>query len=973
MFELNQIPAYALEKEENLSDISSTGYLFRHKKSGARIAVISNDDDNKVFSIAFRTTPVNETGVFHIIEHTTLCGSQKYPVKDPFIDLAKGSLNTFLNAITFPDRTAYPIASYNDQDFKNLMDVYLDAVFSPMLLKEEKIFRQEGWHYEMEDADSDLTINGVVYNEMKGSYSSEDSILHHKIMASLYPDNTYGKDSGGNPEAIADLTYREYVDTYHKYYHPSNSFIYLYGDLDIVERLNYLDQEYLSKYDYLDMDTNVKVQKPFDKRRYFEEEYPVASEASTEDATYLSLNFVVGDALDKKTAMAMDLLDYALISAPGAPVMKALLDAGIGKDIYSEYISSTRQGSFAIIAKGANAKDKDRFVEIVENTLREQAEKGLDHESLLAGINSNEFTYREADYGMFPKGLMYMLKVYDGWMYDDDKPFMYVQLLDTYAELKKKIGTGYFEDLIKEKFLNNSHSTVLTLSPNPGMVGRQEEALKQALQQKKDSLSKEEIDRIVRETNELHEYQETPSDEETKKCIPMLTRADLKKEAMPFSNIEFKNDGITYVRHDYETNGIDYLSLIFHINDLEPERVSLLGLYSSVLSYLNTKNYDYLGLSNAINIYTGGISILPNVYLDYDTDETKMNLTIKIRSLEENLDRALELVDEVIYGTDFTDVKRLKEVVQQLKSRLQSDLSSSGNSTASTRAMANFSKVSRINDDLHGVSFYRYITAVEKMLDTNPNEVIENLKQMNREIISKKRLMISFTSNQKVFENALPIMAQHFAKIPDELIPMKGGELILNAKKEGLTDASQIQYVCRAGNFKNHGFEYSGYLRILKMILSYDYLWTNVRVKGGAYGCGCNFTRGGESYFSSYRDPNLSKTNDIYEKVPEYLSQFDADERTMTGYVISTFGVLDTPLTPVAKGSRAMASYLGHISYELVQKERTEVLNATPEDIRALAPLVQSVLDDGYFCVVGNEKKIDEENTLFDEISKLCE
>ncbi len=973
MLDLKQIPAFELEQTENLTDITSTGYLFRHKKSGARIAVISNDDDNKVFSIAFRTTPVDNTGVFHIIEHTTLCGSEKYPLKDPFIDLAKGSLNTFLNAITFPDRTAYPIASYNDQDFKNLMDVYLDAVFSPLLLKEDKIFKQEGWHYEMDDADSDLIMNGVVYNEMKGAYSSEDSILHHKIMASLFPDNTYGKDSGGNPDAILDLTYDGYVETYHKYYHPSNSFIYLYGDLDIVERLNYLDQEYLSKFDTLEMDTEVKLQKPFEKRGYFEEDYPVASDADTENSTYLSLNFVVGDALDKKTAMAMDILDYALISAPGAPVTQALLDAGIGADVYSEYNNSMRQCSFAIIAKGANAKDRDRFVEIIETTLRQQIEKGLDKESLLASINSNEFQYREADYGMFPKGLMYMLKVYDGWNYDDQAPYLYVQLLDTYAKLKKDISTGYFEKLIQTKFLDNPHSTVLVLKPNQGMVGRAEDALKEALQKKKDSLSKEEIDAIVRETKELHQYQETPDDEETKKCIPMLTRADLKKESLEFSNIELTEDGIPYVRHDYETHGIDYLSMIFDIDDLEPERVSLMSLYSLLLSFINTKNYDYLGLSNAINIYTGGINFSPSVLCDLATNEVKKRFIVKVRSLEENFGRALELVDEVLFESDFTDVKRITEVVKQIRSRLQADLSASGNATATTRAMSNFSQMIRCNEALHGVEFYQYISEVEKTLETNPDAIVEDLKKIHQDILSRKRLMVSFTSNEQVFQNALPIMKEHFAKLPEAFNQMKGGEFVLESKKEGLTDASQIQYVCRAGNFKKHGFEYSGYLRMLKMILGYDYLWTNVRVKGGAYGCTGNFSRSGESYIVSYRDPNLSKTNEIYEKIPEYIANFDADERTMTGYVISTFGVLDTPLNPSAKGSRSMNAYLTNLTYDVIQKERMEVLNATPEDIRALAPLLKAVLDDGYFCVVGNEKKINEEHAFFDEISKLCE
>ncbi len=974
MFDFNKLTEYELIKAEDLKDISAVGYYVKHIKSGAKLALISNTDDNKVFSIAFRTTPTDETGVPHIVEHTVLCGSKKYPLKDPFVDLVKGSLNTFLNAMTYPDKTMYPIASYNDQDFKNLMDVYLDAVFAPNLLKEEKIFKQEGWHYEMEDEESELIINGVVYNEMKGAYSSEDEILMNQIMRALYPDNTYSQDSGGNPEKIPELTYQAYMDFYHTYYHPSNSYIYLYGDFDIEERLRYLDQEYLSKYDVLEMHTEVTPQKKYDKPIEVLSDYPVSSDDSTENKTYLSYNWMVGEATDVANVMAMDVLDYALVTAPGAPVMKALLDAGIGEDVYSTYEGGIRQGYFSIVAKGANDSDKEKFVSIIEAVLRDQVKNGINKNSLLASINSSEFRFREADFGRFPKGLMYGIQIMDSWLYDDNQPFEYMKCLDIYADLKKNIETGFFEKLLQEMLLDNNHRAVVVLSPNPGKNIREEEKLKEQLAQLKSSMSNDEIKDIVRMTKELHEYQEAKEDESIKNCLPMLTREDLKKETMPISNICETNDDVLYVRHDYETNGIDYVSYYFDIEDLEPEKLPLLSLLTTVMGSMDTENYSYLELSNATNIYTGGISISALSFPDIN-EKNKMNLKFGMRYkvLEENHNHAISLMDEILYHTRFEDTKRLLELVLQMKSRLQTELSSMGNTTSAGRAMAKFSCYAKAQDDLHGVGYYQFICEAEKTLNSSPEKLVDDLKALHAHIIAKDRLIVGLTMNEKMYQKALPKLKTQISKLPLTTEKMAGGEILLLTQNEGLTDASQIQYVSRAGDFTRHGFEYVGTLRLLRLILSYDYLWNNVRVKGGAYGCGSSFMRTGECYFSSYRDPNLSKTNQIYEKIPEYLRNFQPDDREMTGYVIGTFGAMDTPMNPEAKGQRSMNSYFTGITFDILQKERTEILNATQKDIQALAPMIEAVLSDGHFCVVGNEKNIEDEKELFDVINKLCE
>ncbi len=964
--------AYEIIEQRKLKDISSTGYILRHKKSGARVCIISNDDDNKVFSIGFKTPPEDKTGVPHIIEHTTLCGSDKFPVKDPFMELAKGSLNTFLNAMTYPEKTVYPIASYNGQDFKNLMDVYLDAVFHPNITKYKEIFMQEGWHYELESEDAPLKINGVVYNEMKGAYSSPDEILQTAIEKALFPDNTYSKNSGGDPEHIPELTYEGYLDFYRKYYHPSNSYIYLYGDMDIEERLDFLDREYLCQYDQTEVASEIPLQKPFDKMVYVEESFPVTEEESVEKNTYLSYNKVIGTVLDRKLYQAFSVLDYVLVSAPGAPVKKALIDAGIGEDVYGSYEDDILQPMFSIVAKNAEKEDQTRFVEIIENTLKDLVKNGLNHDALLAGINSAEFRFREADYGHYPKGLLYGLQCLESWLHDDTKPFIHLECLDTLEFLRQQIETGYFENIIEEYLIKNTHGAVVTVVPERGLNNVREEQLAQKLAGYKASLSGQEIKALVEQTRHLKEYQEAPSDEEDLLKIPMLTRADMKKEAAPFSNIKEEAGGVPVIRHEVPTNGIVYLTLMFACPDIAQEDVPYLGLLRSVLGFVNTKSYGYADLANAINIYTGGISCGMGFYPDVtkmDVVDTRFEVRIKV--LEKNLSSAMMLADEIMRTSDLTDEKRLGELIAQAKSRLQVSLSSSGHTASSMRALSYQSRYACCQDAINGIAYYRMIEKLDGQMKKEPQKVIKKLKEITEKILVKKRLDVSFTGEKSLCEKTLPVIKEYLEKLPEGEPAKEAADFTLRKKNEGFTDASQIQYVARAGNFRKHGFEYKGTLKILKMILGYDYLWMNIRVKNGAYGCMSAFLRTGECYFVSYRDPNLSKTNEVYNRIAEYIKTFQPDERDMTKYIIGTFGSLDTPLTPEAKGSRSMAAYLENLAYEEIQKERDEILKATPEDIQSLAGLVQSVLDDECLCVIGNENAIKNESGMFMEIAAL--
>lgn len=969
---IHDLAEYEILDEHRVEDVQSDGFILRHKKSGARIAILSNNDDNKVFYIGFRTPPEDETGVPHIIEHTTLCGSKKFPVKDPFIELAKGSLNTFLNAMTYPDKTVYPVASCNDQDFKNLMDVYLDAVFNPNITKYEEIFKQEGWHYELTGKDDELKINGVVYNEMKGAYSSPDEVLSSQIYRSLFPDNTYSKDSGGNPEYIPKLTYEAYLDFYHKYYHPSNSYIYLYGDMDVVERLEWLDKEYLSLYDYKKVNSEINKQPAFDEIKNVEAQYSITMDDSQENKTYLSYNRVVGDTLDEMLYQAFDVLDYALVSSPGAPVKQALIDAGIGDDVYGSYDAGILQPVFSFVAKNANASQADEFESIIENTLKEVVKTGINKEALLAGINSSEFKFREADFGQFPKGLLFGLNCLDSWLFDDMKPFIHLECLGTFAKLRKAVDTDYFEKLIQEYLLDNTHGSSVTVKPKRGLGNEREEALAKELSDYKASLSDEEIKKLIEDTEHLKKYQEEPSSDEDLRKLPMLTRADMKKNAMPFSNIEDELLDVKVVRHDIESNGIDYISFLFDAGDFAQSELGYLGFFTNALGLVNTEKYSYTDLANATNIYTGGISTGTASHPDIkDRNNFVFKFEVKLKVLEKNLDKALELMEQMLLSSDFTDTKRLGELVAQIKARLQANLSSSGHLVAAMRSMSSFSRYALYQDELKGIAFYRSICRIEKELSESPKSVSDKLAAIAKKLFARNRMLISFTGNNEAYGNAKPSLEKVIAGFNKMSAVGNQAEVHFNTAKEAFIDASQIQYVAKTGDFICEGYEYTGALRLLRVILSYDYLWINVRVKGGAYGCMNTFLRSGESYFVSYRDPNLSDTLDVYDRIPEYIKSFSPDERDMTKYIIGTFSALDTPMNPEAKGSRSLSAYLEGITYEQIQKERNEILNAQPEDIRRLADLVKAVLKKDSICVIGNENMIKESAGLFENVEKL--
>ena len=963
---------FTIKEERYSEDLHATIYRISHNKTGAQVAAIINEDKNKVFNIGFRTAPSDDTGVPHILEHSVLCGSKNFPIKDPFIELAKGSLNTFLNAMTYPDRTVYPVASCNDADFQNLMHIYLDAVFYPNIYKEENIFKQEGWHYELESLDAPLTVNGVVYNEMKGAYSNPDDVISSEIMFAQYPDTTYGVESGGKPESIKELTYDDFLNFHSTLYHPTNSYIYLYGKLDLWEKLAFIHNEYLSNFDHIDIDTTIKMQAPFDAIKYVEIPYPILKDESCEDKTYLAYTTTIGTSLDVKKCVTLQILDYVLCSAPGAPLKKALIDLEMGSDVFSTYETGILQPYFSIVAKDSCKSKKQLFVDTIEKTLKSLIKDGLDAKSLSAAIQYFEFKYREADYGRFPKGLVYGLQMVDSWNYDSESPFIHLELNSIYSNLKEEINTSYYEDFIQENILDNLHKTILEMYPQQGLTEETDAKLAKELELKKQGMTTEELQKIIDDHKKLTAYQEKADSKEDILKIPLLKRSDLTKDSEKAIN-EMKMIGdIKYLTHPIETNGIAYFRFIFDIKNVPQELFPYVNLLKSSLGQLDTKKHSYGELFNEILLVSGGLETVTNIYTKADDyDSAIVTFEFKAKVLFENLNKVIPFINELIFDTIFDDKKRMKEILSEIKSRMQSQLVGAGHSVAANRAMSYFSKVNSISDSLNGLAFYQLVSSLEENFDAKYEEIITAFEKLTHIIFRKENLLVDITSMKEgidLLEKEIPSFANG---LYDNEIEVGSFEPVLKVKNEAFKTSGQVQYVCRAGNFYNKGLAYTGALKVLKVIMGYEYLWTQVRVKGGAYGCMCSFGKTGDSYFVSYRDPNLVETINIYENAAKAVEDFVADDRTMTQYVIGAISELDVPKTPSNMGLYSLGMHLTGKKEEDVQEERNEILNCSVEDINKLSHHIKAFMSDEIICVVGNASKIEDRKDLFMDVKQL--
>lgn len=966
------IKSYDLLETRKSEDVNSQLSVLVHKKTKAKVILVQNDDENKVFCIGFKTPPKDDTGVAHIVEHSVLCGSTKYPIKDPFVELAKGSLNTFLNAMTYPDKTIYPVASCNDKDFQNLMNVYLDAVFYPNMCKEEKIFMQEGWHYKLENMEDPLTITGVVYNEMKGAFSSPDSVMEREAFNSLFPNTIYGNESGGKPENIPDLTYDNFKDFHASYYHPSNSYIYLYGNADMEEKLRFIDEQYLSAFEYSDINAVIDSEPAFSKMVSCKSEYPVSEGESEEDNTYLSYNTVVSEKIDAVNKVAFQLLDYVLCTVPGAPVKQALIEAGIGKEVYSIFEDGIKQPYFSIVAKGANESDNEKFVKIIEEEIKKLVDNGINKLALKAGINSFEFRYREDDFGSYPRGLIYGLKVLDSWLYDDDMPFQNIEGNAVYDKLKELVETDFFEKLLQEKLLNNNHKSNLVIVPKKGLTASVEKELEDKLSILKASLSNEELEGIIRKTKELEDYQNEENSKEDMEKLPLLKKEDIVDYNF-VNEIEVSDiEGTKYIYHDIFTNKIAYIKLMFDINGVDEELLPYVALLKSIMGYVDTKKHSYNELSQEIDLATGGLNTSIRSYCDMkNLEKYGFIFEVKSKVLYKNINKAFELMEEIITSTELDDYKRIKEIIAEYKSGMQASMMSASHVMASGRAIASISDIAAISEKISGFDYYKFIDDIDKNFETKKEEVSEKLRSCIEFLFRKNRMMVDCTATSEVKEEVATCVIELKKKLFINDMPNMEWNIEKSCKKEGLKTSAQVQYVCRAGNFIEKGLPYTGALLCLKVMMGYEYLWNEVRVKGGAYGCMSAFARTGNAYFVSYRDPNLTRTIDTYMGAADFLRNFKMDERTCMKFIIGAISDFDKPLSPASRGLRALSYYLSNISKEDVLKERNEILGFDAQVAVKLADYIDAFLEDDCLCVIGNEGEIAKNSELFEKIDNL--
>ena len=966
--QLNEVKhGFRLLKTHNVPEVSGETFEFVHEKTGAKLFYLKNDDDNKVFYIAFRTPPKDNTGVAHIIEHSVLCGSRKYPLKEPFVELVKGSLNTFLNAMTYPDKTVYPVASRNDHDFANLMDVYLDAVFYPAIYSVPEILLQEGWHYEMDDSVASLKYSGVVYNEMKGALSSPDSLLESRIMASLYPDTAYGFESGGDPKYIPTLTQEKFLDFHRKYYHPSNSYIYLYGDLDIDERLTYLDEEYLAKFERLEVDSSLAKQPRFTAPKRLEEHYPCGEKESAAGRTFLSLNFLLDSSMTGAETMAMEFLDQALITNPASPLRRAIIESGLGKDIDSEFSEEMLEPFYSIVVEGSEAQKAAEFHTLVMDTLQKLCRDGIDRQLLTGAINSGEFRMREADFGTTPKGLIYGLRSLKSWLYGGD-PTDYLYYEETLATVKEGLNKGYFESLVEKFFLKNNHVTLLTLAPDKTMGARREAELQADLGAKNAELTDADRKKIIAANERLLKRQQTPDSPEALATIPILALKDIRPTPEDLPLEERSIDGTKILFTDVPTHGIAYVALLFDALKVPQQNLMYLYLLLELLGDVDTDKHGYGELNNLVNLSTGGLDYNLTVYADgKSVDSWQPYAVISAKALTGKLSDLGELLTEILLGSRFDDGKRLQELLLEIESGIETDMQSSAHSIAITRLAGYLTPAGRYAS-AGSLPFYRFVKELLADFPAKLPEIQENLCTVQKQIFNRADMLADITMTEADYQKAVPVLGEMLKSFPDTKVKQNVYTWPEQEINEGLLSSSSVQYVVKGADFTQLGYEFNGVLKVVETLLRYDYFWTRIRMQGGAYGAFTAFQRSGFMMFASYRDPKLKETLAVFDSVPEYLATYETSEREFIKVVIGTISHIDVPLTPKMKGAAALDCYLRHVSYADRQKARDQVLNATQADIHAIAVLIADCMKANYRCVFGNENTLKENADAFDSL-----
>ena len=963
-----EVHGFLLEKEEFIEEVDGFARTFRHKKTGACCFYLSSEDDNKVFSISFRTPSTDSTGVPHILEHSVLCGSKKYPIKEPFVELAKGSLNTFLNAMTYPDKTMYPIASTNAQDFMNLMDVYLDAVFYPNIYCDPYTFYQEGWHYHIEDPEDIISYNGVVYNEMKGAFSNPEEVLQNKIFESLYPETTYRFESGGDPDVIPELSYEDFIGFHKKYYHPSNSYIYFYGDGDVREHLNYLNSEYLDDFEKLDVDSEIETQNPFDQRVELKASYGISKEETEENKAYLALSFVLGETLSYEKAMGFEILAHILLNANSSPLKEALLKLNIAEDISYQYSNSLKQPYFSIVLKNTDESQKKLFLKTVEDVLQKLVEDGLDPMDTEAGVNIHEFSHIEGESGTFPKGLIYGINIMDNWLYGNE-PADHLKYKPVFKTIKEEMKDGYFEKMIQDLLINNPHQSMVTILPDKNYQEKADQAMAKKMNDFKSKLSEEELKNLVKKTEVLIEKQNSEDAPEDLEKIPKLSLDEIDKEAKIYPLKEELAFGSKVLFHEGFTGDIAYLKLYFDYSQVERDELKYLSLMCKLLGNLSTKKKDHRLLNQEIEIHTGGLSFgLESYDNTVEIDKFQTFCYVRGKAVFDKIPNLISLIQEILTETSFIEKHLIRDTVKEIKSRKETQFLTAGHMVGVHRLQSYYSQSARLFEEFGGIEFYHFLVDLDENFDVKYDELCDKLKLIGEKVFQSMKPIISITGSESLKKETLKYLEPYLTQLAPGEMTCPNYNFDLDLKNEGFMTASKIQYVTQGYNFRKLGYDYSGSLLVLKSILSMDYLWNKVRVQGGAYGAFMNTGRSGELYFGSYRDPELTKTLEAIRGVVSYIKNMNLSQRELEKYIIGTISSKDVPLSISMMGEVSDNLYFSKISDFDKQKEREEILDTNQNVLKEFEKMIDKILKQKVVCVLGNEEIVKKESDQFKEI-----
>ncbi len=961
--------AFELIDERFVKEINSNARLFEHKKTGARFLSVINSDENKVFSIAFRTPPTDSTGVAHILEHSVLCGSKKYPLKEPFVELLKGSLQTFLNAFTYPDKTCYPVASQNTQDLYNLMDVYLDAVFYPCISKD--IFAQEGWHLELGKIDAQLSRKGVVYNEMKGAYSSPDSQLAEYSQQILFPDTTYGLDSGGKPSEIPNLSYEQFKEFHSQYYHPSNSWIYMYGDDEEERRLEFLDS-WLQEFSRIEVHSEVGIQEQKEIAAEFRRSYAVGAE-SENPKSMLTVNWLLPATTDIQTNFALAILEHILIGTAGSPLRKALFDLGFGEDLAGVGMErELRQMYFSVGLKGIQIGKEDAVRDCIFSTLEDLVRNGIAVGAVEAGINSVEFSLRENNTGSFPRGLAIFLRSMTTWLYDAS-PFLMLEFESVLAEIKQKAAVGgFFEEIIKKMLLDNQHRSVLVLEPDCELSAKIEAEEQEKLEQIRSQFSSEELQYIVDETIRLQAIQEKPDSAEALATIPVLQRNDMPKENKKLPGI-FMDNSQRIFTHELDTNGILYLDLGFDLRVLPDELVPYAGLLGQAMLEMGTKTEDYVLFTQQIDRKTGGIYSFPVFFQYRQEDKVGGRLFFRSKVVSENLFDLFELLQKIVFESRLDDIERFIQIVLEAKSGMEQRIIPGGHQLVAGVLRAGMNRADAVQERIGGVEGLFFLRRLADELKSAPQLVLERLQQTRELLISRDGVIFNLTGDDDLIRKSVVCVEEFLQKLPEKKQAIVPWQWKKNMENQGFGIPAMVNYVGMGCNLFESGSCYHGSAMAVLKYLRTTWLWEKVRVLGGAYGAFCSYGRNSGLFtFGSYRDPNLTETLQNFRASAEFLQKKKLTNEEVDKSVIGAIGDLDAYMLPDAKGFSSLMRFLSGISEQELQNMRDELLATTATDFQKLGAELEKGLKQSKIVVAGSEDVLKKaKNVSFQKIISL--